>query len=55
MSDDTAGRAKKQYAAPKLNKVPSEEAKAFLLEGAARGNQEAEDLLNLLRQTSASL
>jgi len=44
---------KKQYAAPKLTELPSDKAKAFLLDQAARGNQEAEDLLNLLRETSA--
>jgi len=44
---------KKTYVAPKLNDVAVEKAKDFLLDQAARGNQEAKDLLNLLRQTSA--
>jgi hypothetical protein len=44
---------KKQYAAPKLDVLASEKAKVFLLDQAVRGDQEAKDLLNLLRQTSA--
>jgi len=44
---------KKKYIAPKLNDVAVEKAKDFLLDQAARDNQEAKDLLNLLRQTSA--
>ena len=44
---------KKKYVAPKLNDLALEKAKAFLLEQAARGNEEANDLLNLLGQTSA--
>jgi hypothetical protein len=43
---------KKQYAAPKLTELPSDKAKEFLLDQAARSNQDAKDLLDLLRQTS---
>ena len=41
-----------KYAAPKLTELSSDKAKEFLLDQATRGNQEAKDLLNLLRQTS---
>jgi hypothetical protein len=44
---------KKQYTPPKLNKLPLEKSKEVLLDQVARGNQEAKDLLSLLRQTSA--
>jgi len=44
---------KKQYAAPKLQDLDVEEAKIFLLDEAAHGDHGAEELLNLLRQTSA--
>jgi hypothetical protein len=45
-------KKKTQYAAPKLTELSSDITKEFLLDQAARGNQEAKDLLNLLRQTS---
>jgi len=44
---------KKQYAAPKLSDLAVEKAKVFLLDQAARGDQEAKDLLNFLRRNSA--
>jgi hypothetical protein len=46
-------KKKKQYTPPKLNKLPLDKAKEVLLDQAACGNQEAKDLLSLLRQTSA--
>jgi hypothetical protein len=45
-------KKKKQYAAPKLAELPSDKAKECLVDQAARGNEEAKHLLNLLRQTS---
>jgi hypothetical protein len=42
----------KQYTRPKLAELPLNKAKEFLLDQAARGNQEAKDLLNQLRQAS---
>jgi hypothetical protein len=53
MDSATAALRKKQYAAPKLQDVDVEEAKIFLLDEAAHGDKEAEELLNLLRHTSA--
>lgn len=44
---------KKEYAAPKLNELAVEKAKVFLRDQAAQGDEEAKDLLNLLRETSA--
>jgi len=46
-------KKKKQYIPPKAAKLPSDKAKSFLLDQAARGNTEAKDLLNVLRKTSA--
>jgi len=43
---------KKNYTAPKLNKLPSDEAKALLLERAAHGDQDAKELLNLFTENS---
>jgi hypothetical protein len=53
MNNEVAAPSKKQYAAPKLNKVPPEEAKELLLEQVAHGGHEAKDLLNLLSERSA--
>jgi hypothetical protein len=53
MNSATVALRKKQYATPKLQDVDVEEAKIFLLDEAAHGDKEAEELLNLLRQTSA--
>jgi hypothetical protein len=53
MDSATAALQKKQYAAPKLQDLDIEEAKIFLLDEAAHGDKEAEELLNSLRQTSA--
>jgi hypothetical protein len=53
MDSATVALRKKQYAAPKLQGVDVEEAKIFLLDEAAHGDQEAEELLNLVRQASA--
>jgi hypothetical protein len=44
---------RKKYAAPTLTKLASEEAKIFLLEQAAQGDEKAKELLNSLSQTSA--
>jgi hypothetical protein len=44
--------SKKQYAAPILKNLFPEEAKVFLLDQARQGDEDAKELLNLLRQTS---
>ena len=46
---------KKKYAAPRVNDLCLEEAKLVLLDQAARGDQNAKDLLNSLKQTSGGL
>lgn len=53
MNSVSVEQQKKKYAAPKLNDLTVEQAKEFLLDQAARGNQEAKDFLASLRQTSA--
>jgi len=53
MNPATVEPRKKRYVAPKLNELALEHAKVFLLDQAAQGDQEAKDLLNLLRETSA--
>lgn len=45
MSNEIATIPKRQYATPKLTRVPAEEAKALLLDQAANGDDEAMDLL----------
>lgn len=52
MDSRTMELRKKQYAAPKLQDLDVEEAKKSLLDKAAHGDQEAKEMLNLLRQTS---
>jgi hypothetical protein len=52
MDSARVGLRKKQYAAPKLQSLGVEESKIFLLDEAAHGDQEAKELMNLLRQTS---
>jgi len=54
-SDDgtTTAIPKKEYAAPKLTEFASDKANAFLLEHEAQGNEEAKELLSLLKQASA--
>ena len=49
----TVGVQKKQYAAAKLQDLGVEKAKILLLAEATHGNEDAKELLNLLRQTSA--
>ncbi len=44
---------KKKYAPPKLNELASDKANAFLLDHEAQGNEEAKELLSLLKQASA--
>ena len=53
MDSATLALRKKEYAAPKLQDLGVEEAKIFLLDEAAHGDEQAKELLNLLRQTSA--
>jgi hypothetical protein len=53
MDSATVRSRKKQYAAPKLQDIGIEKTKILLRDEAAHANQEAKELLNLLRQTSA--
>jgi hypothetical protein len=46
-------KKKTQYAAPKLTELPSDKAKILLMQQAAHGDENAKEILNLLRQTSA--
>jgi hypothetical protein len=45
--------AKKKYARPRLTELTSEEIKTFLANEVSQGNEEAKELLNLLKNNSS--
>ena len=53
MDVGTVELRKKQYSAAKLQRLAVEKAKILLLAEATHSNEDAKELLNLLRQTSA--